>query len=243
MQIGSAKEVVPISYKYDQVYRNLKERIQSQIFRPNSFMPPENTLTTEFDVSRITIRKALSKLVDEGYLVSVPGKGYSVLATSNDKFHISLNPSTLLQGNHSRVKLLGSDIMKPTIDLVYHLRVHPDSRIVNIRWGLYKDNTPIAYDVHYIPYFSGINIWNDDFSYSSIGEMVRNQSSLDVTHEEIEITAIKCNEDVAEKLEIRTGAPVLLITKKIFADDEAIGMGEFYIRREYCRITGTTSNN
>lgn len=243
MQIGLAKEVIPISYKYDQVYRNLKEKIQSQIFPPNSFMPPENTLTTEFEVSRITIRKALSKLVDEGYLVSVPGKGYSVLATSNDKFCISLNPSTLLQGNYTRVKLLGSDILKPTIDLVYHLRVHPSSRIVSIRWGLYKDEMPVAYDVHYIPYFSGINIWNDDFSYASIGEMVRNQSSLDVNQEEIEIAAVKCDDEIAEKLEIKTGSPVLMITKKIFADDEAIGLGMFYIRKEYCRLVGETSNN
>lgn len=235
--------MIQISYKYNQVYRNIKEKIQSQIYIANEYLPPENTLTTEHDVSRITIRKALSKLVDEGYVCSIPGKGYFVLPKNNDNYYIPIDPGTILKGIYNKVELLGSDIKKATIELVYHLRVHPDSRIVTIHWGLFRNQIPVAYDVHYIPYFTGINIWNNNFSYTSIGDIVRNQRSLDVTQEEIEISAVKCNSEIGGKLDIPVGSPVMLITKKIYSDDEPVGMGMFYIRKEYCKLVGETSNN
>lgn len=60
---------------YQTVYDDLLERIRSGKIRPGERLPAEKALAEEFDVSRITIQKAMSMLVQDGYIVRRPGRG------------------------------------------------------------------------------------------------------------------------------------------------------------------------
>lgn len=64
---------------YYQVYNSLRERIEDGEFSPGSALPPERQLGTEYDVSRITIVKALDRLVSEGLIEKQQGRGTFVL--------------------------------------------------------------------------------------------------------------------------------------------------------------------
>ena len=57
------------------MYDDLLERIRSGKIRPGERLPAEKALAEEFDVSRITIQKAMSMLVQDGYIVRRPGRG------------------------------------------------------------------------------------------------------------------------------------------------------------------------
>lgn len=61
--------------KYQQIYQELKQRIQSGIYTPHSLLPSEHTLITEFNCSRGTLRRAVSELVRVGYVQTMQGKG------------------------------------------------------------------------------------------------------------------------------------------------------------------------
>lgn len=60
---------------YQQLQRALREAIDKRIFGPDEALPAERQLAADLSISRITVRKAIDGLVDEGLLVRRPGSG------------------------------------------------------------------------------------------------------------------------------------------------------------------------
>lgn len=60
---------------YLQVARHLRDAIADGTYSPSALLPSELELTTTFDVSRPTVRRALQILSDEGLIERVPGRG------------------------------------------------------------------------------------------------------------------------------------------------------------------------
>ncbi len=61
--------------KYDIIYKDLKNKIESEEYSFQEFLPSENTLVTEYGCSRNTIRRAMADLIKEGYVQAIQGKG------------------------------------------------------------------------------------------------------------------------------------------------------------------------
>lgn len=62
------------------VYETLRDRIASGTLAEGTRLPPHPALAAEFGVSPVTMRLALVRLADEGYLSSRPGRGTYVQA-------------------------------------------------------------------------------------------------------------------------------------------------------------------
>ena len=65
---------------YEQLKNAIKEDIQAQIYRPGDRMPSEAELEEKYQVSRITVRRAVKELCEEEILVRKQGKGTFVLS-------------------------------------------------------------------------------------------------------------------------------------------------------------------
>ena len=65
--------------KYDHIYTQLRNRIESGTYPYQDLLASEHTLIKEFDCSRNTVRRAIGRLVDEGYVQSIHGKGVQVI--------------------------------------------------------------------------------------------------------------------------------------------------------------------
>lgn len=61
--------------KYEIIYKDLKQKIESGEFSYLDFLPSENTMVKTYDCSRNTIRRAVSRLVTDGYVQTMQGKG------------------------------------------------------------------------------------------------------------------------------------------------------------------------
>lgn len=66
---------------YQQVANDLRATIERGIYRVGQKIPPEPELSQLYSVSRITVRKAIELLVDEGLLSKRQGKGTFVCQT------------------------------------------------------------------------------------------------------------------------------------------------------------------
>ena len=64
--------------KYEGIYRSIKKRIEAQDYPYQSLLPSENTLIEEYACSRNTVRRALAKLVADGYVQAMQGRGVRV---------------------------------------------------------------------------------------------------------------------------------------------------------------------
>ena len=60
---------------YQRLQRALRDAIDRGILGTDDALPPERDLAGEFNVSRITVRKAIDGLVNEGLLVRRQGSG------------------------------------------------------------------------------------------------------------------------------------------------------------------------
>ncbi len=66
-------------FLYKHVYEGIREKILNGEFQKDSKLPSEKELCIEYDVSAITVKKAMDLLVDEGLVRRVPGKGTYVI--------------------------------------------------------------------------------------------------------------------------------------------------------------------
>lgn len=65
--------------KFEQIYKDLKEKIESGNYAYQDLLPSENTMVSIYNCSRNTIRRALSELTEQGYVQPLHGKGVRVI--------------------------------------------------------------------------------------------------------------------------------------------------------------------
>jgi multiple sugar transport system substrate-binding protein len=61
--------------RYKSFLTELKNEILSGGLKPGEFILPENTLSEKYKISRVSVRKVLAQLVDEGLIEKIAGKG------------------------------------------------------------------------------------------------------------------------------------------------------------------------
>jgi GntR family transcriptional regulator len=71
---------------YQQLQRSLRDAIERRALSPEDALPSERDLADELQISRITVRKALDGLVEEGVLVRRHGSGTFVSARVEKNF-------------------------------------------------------------------------------------------------------------------------------------------------------------
>lgn len=66
-------------FLYERIYLELKEEIHSGVYAAGDWFPPERALKERFGTTHLTVRNALAKLVQEGYIERHSGKGTIVI--------------------------------------------------------------------------------------------------------------------------------------------------------------------
>ena len=60
---------------YESIYKDLNRRIESDEFAFRELLPSENVLIRNYNCSRNTVRRAIGRLVTDGYVQTMQGKG------------------------------------------------------------------------------------------------------------------------------------------------------------------------
>jgi multiple sugar transport system substrate-binding protein len=76
--------------RYNQFLQELKDEIVNGDLKPGEYILPENTLSVKYQISRVSIRKALTELVDEGLIEKIAGKGNRVKSPDQDHTPVML---------------------------------------------------------------------------------------------------------------------------------------------------------
>lgn len=94
--------------KYEVTYRTILSRLKSGHYSVGSRIPTEGEFAKHFDISRVTVRRALEMLVRDGYIKSRQGSGYIVLTLSpaSDTCLTSFTDAMLRAGREPTSKLL-----------------------------------------------------------------------------------------------------------------------------------------
>jgi GntR family transcriptional regulator len=69
---------------YEQIVDQIKTLIRNGDLKENDILPSVRTLSKELKISALTVKKAYDSLEDEGFTVTVHGKGTYVAATNTE---------------------------------------------------------------------------------------------------------------------------------------------------------------
>ena len=80
--IINSSSMVPI---YEQIMDQIKAQITAGDLRENDVLPSVRTLAKDLKISALTVKKAYDNLEQEGYTVTVHGKGTYVAAANTER--------------------------------------------------------------------------------------------------------------------------------------------------------------
>ena len=75
--------------KYQQLFKQIQKTIQNETYAVGDFLPSEHKLMNQYQVSRDTVRKALSLLQEEGLIKKIRGQGSQVVKEETVNFPVS----------------------------------------------------------------------------------------------------------------------------------------------------------
>ena len=200
-----------------QIEEQLREAIKSEEYQKGIKLPNEVDLSKQLGISRSTLRQSINKLVYEGLLVRKKGVGTFANRTS-----ISSKAQNWLSFSQE-MKALGIEIknyelhlswIKPNEELCLFFDIKEDVRILKLERLRGKAEYPF---VHFISYFNPrIGLTGDeDFSRPLYEILEQDYNSIAKLSKE-EISAISADVVLAEKLEIKTGDPILKRKRFVF---------------------------
>ena len=149
--ISLAKAVGPLNARghlplYRQLQRALQHAIDQHILGPDDALPAERDLAVDFDVSRITVRKALDGLVADGLLIRRQGSGNFVSARVEKNFALltSFSEDMRARGRQPHTVCLRRSEGTVTPEESLALRLSPGTPVYRFHRLRYADDAPMA---------------------------------------------------------------------------------------------------
>jgi GntR family transcriptional regulator len=135
-----------------QLYNDLRAQVQEGKFKPGDLFPAESELMHIYEVSRITVRSALDRLVKDGFIDRYPGRGSFVKALEPETRNCltSFTDQMLSQGRTPTTKLLALSFVRAK-DLGIQLPFEARELLARIERLRKVDREPAALVRSYIP--------------------------------------------------------------------------------------------
>jgi GntR family transcriptional regulator len=214
----------PVLPVYHQIRRAIKYWVLDKHYLPNSRIPPENELASQFNVNRMTVRQALSSLVQEGLLIRRRGEGTFVTANEDliqgmSLKHISLTNELLLPLMKSRtLTVKKSEVPPPPLVREKLELTHDDTLVVRITRDRLVPEGFRVFTVNYLPLEIGRRIGE---------QQLMNRPLLKIMEEDLRINFIEAfqtieasfaDEETAAHLSLQPGVPTLLMERIMYAE-------------------------
>jgi GntR family transcriptional regulator len=202
----------------------IHDGIENGVWSPGEPIPSERELSKIYDLSRMTVRKALDRLVAAGLLYRADGKGTFVSEPKVRFKALSLSglrEQTIHLGYSPSAKLLGIERTLASEKLARVLNVQPDTPLYLIERVVFANDVPLALHRSYIPEALCPTLPEEDLANVSLYALLRSKYGIriDRASETLETTLASIRESLL--LGIEPGAPLFLLRITTF-DDEGI---------------------
>lgn len=205
---------------YQQIKNKLIMQINSGEFKPNTLIPSERELVDLYDVSRITIRKAIDLLVQEDYLYKMPGKGTYVKEKVQIENLVALKSLTQMlkdMGLNPIVRTISADIQIPSNFIKNTLHLLPKEQVYLTKRLIEVDNIPVCFTKSYLvyKYVAGIEKYN--LNKRSLYNVLRKEYGFDILGAHHSVEAGMVEGEIAEYLQIDSHTPLVKFDGQVYA--------------------------
>ena len=142
--------------RYLQLRQRLSDGVEKGILSPGSPLPPEREIANITELSRVTVRKAIQSLADEGAIVQKQGSGSFISARPvriEQKLSrlTSFSEDMARRGKTSTSRWLERGLFMPSPDEITTLGLASDASVARIARLRLADNEPMAIERASLP--------------------------------------------------------------------------------------------
>jgi DNA-binding GntR family transcriptional regulator len=131
---------------YQQLVNILRQAIASGTYQAGDQLPTEAELCATYDVSGMTVRRAIGILLDQGLVSTARGRGTFVLPLRLSAASFDLNEfHDLLVDESVTAKVIEARVVPAAARAAANLAVPPGTRVISIRRLLQRRNEPLFY--------------------------------------------------------------------------------------------------
>ena len=175
-------------------------------------------------MSRVTLRRALTILVEEGVLESSAGRGWfvttGVLGEPPNALR-SFTETARIRGLSAGARVLHAGSEPASLDESDSFKIAPGSPVFRLRRVRLLDGVPVACDESRVPLAFAPGLVEADFTVASLYRELE-IAGCGVVRAEYAIEAGGADGDVAELLDLAPGSPVLVAQQTGFGPDDRL---------------------
>ncbi len=221
---------------YIQIRNYIREKITNNEFKMGDKIPSEELLCKKFQVSKITVIRALRDLVSEGLIIRKQGKGSFVNKTEYEEdLNIVANfnkiytwPSVV-----AKHKILKWQIVTPSTEILEKAKLPEGSSVLEIIRLRYYKEEPVALEYTYIPEFACQNFKDKRkfFERKYVYDVFKMIPNILLDSSKICIKSILADGSQAKILKINIGEPLLFWERvTLTKDKKVIEISKFFTR-------------
>ena len=208
------------------LYRQLKDRLLRELEagarKPHSQLPSEREWVKRLGVSRITVRQALMEMVQQGYLSTVPGKGFFV--GEKKKAHelnafLSFTAASESRGEIPSSKILDARIVPATVAMAHDLKIPPGSEVVRLKRLRLTSGVPVMVQESLLPHARCPGLLERDLPTLSLFATLQDEYHLTLVRAETTISARLADKTERKALGLEEPPVVLLVDQLSYASD------------------------
>lgn len=206
----------PLHVQAEELLRNL---IDSEEYKSGKYLPNEVELSQRLNISRNTLRQAINKLVFEGLLIRKKGVGTKVVQkgiVSGVKNWLSFSQEMKMLGIEIRNFELHISWKRPNDEICnfFNLDKENPTKCIVLERVRGKKEYPFVY---FISYFNpNIPLTGEEDFTRPLYELLENDYQITVKTSKEKISARLAGEQIAEKLDIKAGDPILIRERFVY---------------------------
>jgi GntR family transcriptional regulator len=201
-----------------QLFVILRDQIIRGVYPPGAMIPNEEGLCTQFEVSRITVRRAVADLESIGLLQKRHGRGTFVsssLPPSRPSATLGFIDALRKTATETEVEVVKVERAEPPADIARQLDLVPPAKAIHaVRLRSYK-STPVMVTEAWIPLELGRTITAKELKKKALYEILIEQG-VRFGRVVQEITAVAANPFYAKVLQTELSAPLLKLTRLLY---------------------------
>lgn len=201
---------------YKTVYFSLKRAIQEGTYKAGSLLPSEPELEKQFNVSRTTVRKAISLLTAEGYLDVKQGRGTLVMDTTTTQRLNSITSITetlMRRGYEVTTQGISIEQVPASRNVAAALEIPEGTTVYKVQRVQCADGIPIAIIKNFLRANQLPNLQEKAGSFVGLYNMLEREYNILLLNATEHISAVSADFTEAQILRIPIGSPLLLVRR------------------------------
>ncbi|CAK9891009.1 MULTISPECIES: GntR family transcriptional regulator [Pseudomonas] len=217
---------------YLQLARNLEQAIHAGQWKAEQALPSERSLSEALDISRVTARKALEVLLEQGLIRRIQGSGTFITPRLEQPLSrlSSFSEMLRMKGFTPSSQWLERSVDTPSADELVRLSLSPNEQVVHLKRLRKADDIVMAVEYSTLP----ARLLSTPEAIGDSLYQYLDQIGKPVVRALQHIRAINASAELAARVGIQPGTAMLLMTRVGYLDDNTpIELTDTYCRDDY----------